>query len=62
MPPRPKMGSVYRRGGVFWIKYYREKVALYESSGSEDFTSRSSCSGSAWASWYATPARPTQAS
>ncbi|MCC6347374.1 MAG: tyrosine-type recombinase/integrase [Nitrospirales bacterium] len=32
------MGSVYKRGGVWWIKYYRNGKPFYESSGSEKET------------------------
>ncbi len=29
------MGSIYRRGNKYWIKYYRDGVPMRESSGSE---------------------------
>jgi integrase len=29
------MGSIYQRGGVLWIKYYRNGVPMRESSGSD---------------------------
>ena len=28
------MGHLYRRGKIYWIKYYRNGRAFYESSGS----------------------------
>jgi integrase len=34
MPTKPKFGSIYKRGGVWWIKYYRDGKPFYESSGS----------------------------
>jgi hypothetical protein len=34
-PRKPKLGSIYQRGGVFWIKYYRNGRPYRESSGSE---------------------------
>ena len=32
------MGSIYKRGKTFWIKYYRNGKPFYESSGSEKET------------------------
>jgi len=34
-PRKPKLGSIYQRGGVWWIKYYRNGRPYRESSGSE---------------------------
>jgi len=34
---RAKLGSIYPRGGTFWIKYYRNGRCYRESSGSENF-------------------------
>ena len=31
---KPRMGSVYKRGNVYWIKYYRDGKPFYESSRS----------------------------
>ena len=38
MPRRPKFGSVYQRGAVWWIKYYREGKPFWESSQSKKQT------------------------
>ena len=34
MATKPKFGSIYQRGAVWWIKYYRDGKPFYESSGS----------------------------
>ena len=38
MPRRPKFGSVYQRGAVWWIKYYRDGKPFWESSQSKKQT------------------------
>jgi hypothetical protein len=35
MPRKPQFGSIYRRGAVLWIKYYREGKPFYESAQSD---------------------------
>jgi len=30
------MGSVYRRGSVYWLKYYQNGRAIRETSGSDN--------------------------
>jgi integrase len=34
MPKKPQFGSIYQRGSVWWIKYYRDGKPFYESSES----------------------------
>jgi len=34
MPRKPQFGSIYQRGAVWWIKYYRDGKPFYESSKS----------------------------
>jgi integrase len=38
MARKPQFGSIYQRGSVWWIKYYRDGRPFYESSGSEKYT------------------------
>jgi hypothetical protein len=38
MPRKPQFGSIYQRGAVWWIKYYRDGKPFYESSQSEKYT------------------------
>jgi integrase len=35
MPRKPQFGSIYKRGSVYWIKYYRDGKPFYESSQSD---------------------------
>jgi integrase len=37
MSRKPKLGSIYQRGSVYWVKYYRAGRAVRESSKSEKF-------------------------
>jgi integrase len=34
MPRKPQFGSIYRRGSLYWIKYYKNGEPVYESSES----------------------------
>ena len=34
------MGSIYKRGNVWWVKYYRNGVPIRESSESDKGPSR----------------------
>ncbi len=34
MPRKPQFGSIYQRGKIYWIKYYRDGRPFYESSES----------------------------
>ena len=38
MARNPKLGSIYQRGGVWWLKYDRNGMPYRESSGSESYT------------------------
>jgi integrase len=35
---KPKLGSIYRRGTTWWVKYHRNGRTYRESSGSDNFT------------------------
>jgi integrase len=37
MPRKPQFGSIYQRGAVWWIKYYRDGRPFYESSESTKY-------------------------
>ncbi len=39
---KPKFGSIYLRGNIYWIKYYKDGKPLYESSESTT-TMRGAC-------------------
>src|ERR1017187_8705419 len=34
---KPKLGSIYERGGVWWIKFYRSGQPIRESSRSDSY-------------------------
>lgn len=38
MPKKPQFGSIYQRGALWWIKYYRDGKPFYESSESAKYT------------------------
>ncbi len=38
MARKPKLGSIYQRGGVWWVKYHRDGKSYRESSQSKAYT------------------------